>query len=51
VLAEEIPFSVTHAGCRSVCDHPRNLADWQLQALVERGGVLGMMAVRGETAC
>lgn len=45
VLAEEIPFSVTHAGCRSVCDHPRNLADWQLQALAERGGVLGMMAI------
>lgn len=45
VLAEELPFSVTHAGCRSVCDHPRNLADWQLQALAERGGVLGMMAI------
>jgi membrane dipeptidase len=28
-----------------VCDHPRNLADWQLQALAERGGVLGMMAI------
>jgi membrane dipeptidase len=45
VLAEDVPFSVTHAGCRSVCDHPRNLADWQLQALAERGGVLGMMAI------
>lgn len=45
VLAEEVPFSVTHAGCRAVCDHPRNLADWQLQALAERGGVLGMMAL------
>ena len=28
-----------------MCDHPRNLADWQLQALAERGGVLGMMAI------
>jgi membrane dipeptidase len=45
VLAEEILFSVTHAGCRAVCDHPRNLADWQLEALAERGGVLGMMAL------
>jgi membrane dipeptidase len=45
VLGEAIPFSVTHAGCRSVCDHPRNLADWQLQALAEHGGVLGMMAI------
>jgi membrane dipeptidase len=45
VLEEELPFSVTHAGCRAVCDHPRNLADWQLEKLAERGGVLGMMAI------
>jgi membrane dipeptidase len=45
VLAEEIPFSVTHAGCRAVCDHPCNLADWQLDALAERDGVIGMMAI------
>lgn len=45
VLEHEGPFSVTHAGCRAVCDHPRNLADWQLEALAERGGVLGMMAL------
>jgi membrane dipeptidase len=36
---------VTHAGCRAVHDHPRNLADWQLEGLAERGGVLGMMAL------
>jgi membrane dipeptidase len=45
VFEEGIPFSVTHAGCRAVRDHPRNLADWQLEALAERGGVLGMMAL------
>jgi membrane dipeptidase len=45
VLEEEVPFSVTHAGCRAVRDHPRNLADWQLEALAARGGVLGMMAL------
>ena len=45
VLEEDISFSVTHANCRTVCDHPRNLADWQLEALAERGGVLGMMAI------
>jgi membrane dipeptidase len=45
VLEEEIPFSVTHAGCRAVCDHQRNLADWQLESLAGRRGVLGMMAV------
>ncbi len=45
VFVEGVPFSVTHAGCRAVCDDPRNLADWQLEALAERGGVLGMMAI------
>jgi membrane dipeptidase len=45
VLDEEIPFSVSHACCRAVHDHGRNLADWQLEALAERGGVLGMMAL------
>jgi membrane dipeptidase len=42
---EGVPFSVTHAGCRAVRDHPRNLADWQLQELAECGGVLGMMGL------
>jgi membrane dipeptidase len=46
VIAEDVPFSVTHAGCRAVLDRPRNLADWQLEALAERGGVLGMMAIK-----
>lgn len=45
VVEEEIPFSVSHACCRAVHDHGRNLADWQLEALAERGGVLGMMAL------
>jgi membrane dipeptidase len=45
VLEEDIPFSVTHACCRAVHDHPRNLADWQLEGLAERGGVIGMMAL------
>ena len=45
VLEEGIDFSVTHAGCSAVHDHPRNLADWQLEGLAERGGVLGMIAL------
>jgi membrane dipeptidase len=45
VLEADVPFSVTHAGCRAVLDQPRNLADWQLEGLAERGGVLGVMAV------
>jgi membrane dipeptidase len=34
---------VSHAACRAVHDHPRNLSDRQLMALAERGGVLGVM--------
>ena len=36
---------VSHAGCRAVHDHPRNVSDEQLRALAERGGVLGVMAL------
>jgi membrane dipeptidase len=39
----ELAVVCTHAGCRAHLDHPRNLADDQLRALAERGGVLGMM--------
>jgi membrane dipeptidase len=46
VLDEELPFSVSHACCRALRDHPRNLADWQLEALAQRGGVLGVMGLR-----
>lgn len=35
---------VSHAGCRTVRDTPRNLTDEQLRALVEHGGVLCVMA-------
>ncbi|MDX6508822.1 MAG: rane dipeptidase [Gaiellaceae bacterium] len=36
---------VSHAGCRAVHDHVRNVSDDQLRALAERGGVLGVMAL------
>ena len=45
VAEEDVSFSVTHANCRELYDHPRNLADWQLELLGEREGVLGMMAL------
>jgi membrane dipeptidase len=40
----EAPVIVSHAACRAVYDHPRNVADDQLRALAERGGVIGVMA-------
>jgi membrane dipeptidase len=42
-LSGDSPVLVSHAACRSVFDHPRNLNDDQLRALAERGGVLGIM--------
>jgi membrane dipeptidase len=35
--------TVTHAGCRAVHDHPRNLSDEQLRALADRDGLFGLM--------
>lgn len=39
----DAPVLVSHAACRAVNDHPRNLADDQLRALAERDGLLGIM--------
>jgi membrane dipeptidase len=44
-LAGDGSVVVTHAGCRSVYDHIRNLSDRQLESLAAREGVLGMMAL------
>jgi membrane dipeptidase len=41
--AGDAPVLVSHGACRAVCETPRNLADDQLRALAERGGVLGLM--------
>lgn len=41
VLAESTkPIAATHACCRALCDHPRNLTDEQLRAIAEKGGVV-----------
>ena len=34
---------ITHAGCRAVNDHPRNVTDEQLRALAARDGIFGLM--------
>ena len=33
------PIVCSHASCRALCDHPRNLTDDQLRALAQAGGV------------
>jgi membrane dipeptidase len=42
-VSGDAPVLVSHAACRACCDTPRNLDDTQLEALAERGGVLGIM--------
>ncbi len=39
------PFIVSHAGIAGAHRHWRNLADWQLQAVANSGGVVGIMFV------
>ena len=36
------PVAITHAGCRSVTDLPRNKTDEALRKLADRGGVVGI---------
>lgn len=41
------PVLNTHAACRAVADHPRNLTDEMLKALAQNGGVLGVAYFTG----
>jgi membrane dipeptidase len=36
------PLAITHAGCASVHEHPRNKSDSLLRAVAETGGVFGL---------
>jgi membrane dipeptidase len=36
------PFIASHSNCRALAPAPRNLADGQIRALAERGGVMGI---------
>jgi membrane dipeptidase len=42
-LSNGVPPVLSHAGCRSVFDTPRNVSDEQLSALADAGGVVGVM--------
>ena len=41
--ADGAPVICSHAACRAVNDHPRNLTDDQLEALADANGLFGLM--------
>lgn len=45
VRVSRMPVVATHACCRALCDHPRNLDDEQLAALKAAGGLVQITAV------
>ncbi len=38
----EKPIVASHSNAKAVCDHPRNLTDAQIRALIQNGGVIGI---------
>lgn len=38
----EAPVFVSHANCRKICEHRRNLTDSQIKALAQTGGTVGI---------
>ncbi len=38
----EKPFIASHSNVKKLCNHPRNLSDEQIKAIIERGGVIGI---------
>ncbi|HWI54409.1 MAG TPA: dipeptidase [Desulfobacteria bacterium] len=39
------PVMVSHTNCYELCSHPRNLADKQIKALADQGGIMGLSFV------
>lgn len=43
--ASRHPVMASHSNAAALCDHPRNLTDKQIEAIAERGGVVGVTFV------
>lgn len=41
------PIVCSHANCRALCDHPRNISDDQMRALARQGGVAHITLYHG----
>lgn len=42
-----VPIVCSHSGCHSICHHPRNLTDAQMQALARNSGVMQVTFYEG----
>ena len=42
IRASSVPVSITHSGCRTLADLPRNKTDATLRLLADNGGVVGI---------
>ena len=42
IAASAAPVAITHSGCNTVFQHPRNKRDDELRALAQKGGVIGI---------
>jgi membrane dipeptidase len=42
IAAATRPMTISHTGCRSLSDHPRNQWDPELKACADKGGVVGI---------
>lgn len=40
IEVSRVPIVCSHASCRALCDHPRNLDDEQMRTLAKSGGVM-----------
>lgn len=43
IAASKAPVLISHAGCRALADLPRNVADAELEAMADKGGVIGIV--------
>ena len=42
IAASTAPPAITHGGCRSLVDNPRNTYDGEMRALANKGGIFGL---------
>ena len=42
IAASKAPLAITHSGCRSLVEKPRNTFDAEMRALANKGGVFGV---------